>query len=170
MEHDNTTIPNRFQVAVILTRQPSRSRWVSHVWKARGVVMGTQEGLAQAAGQRVRSDPDGSEDYLWSGIPLHLYKDQVESYYHNLLAPQPALYVVLRTQQADGPQPGAPYPVLVSASYDEANAFVESDDDAQPVAMPSEIYPWVERFVLEHYAPERPVKRKRKNWKEDGRG
>ena len=80
MEHDNTTIPNRFQVAVILTRQPSRSRWVSHIWKARGVVVGAQEVLAQAAGQRVRSDPDGSEDYLWSGIPLHLYKDQVESY------------------------------------------------------------------------------------------
>ena len=170
MDYDNTTLQDQFQVAVILRRKPSRNRWISHIWSVQGVVANSQDVVTQTAGQPVHSGPDGSEDFLWGDISLRLYKDQAESYYHNLLAPEPALYVILRTQQAQGPQPGAPYPVLVSASFDEANAYVESDDDAQPVAMPGEIYHWVERFVLKHYVPERPTKRKRNNWKENGRG
>jgi hypothetical protein len=36
--------------------------------------------------------------------------------------------------------------------------------------MPAELYRWAERFVLEHYFPEKHRKRKRDNWKEDTRG
>ena len=43
-------------------------------------------------------------------------------------------------------------------------------DRAQKTApMPGELYHWAERFVLEHYVPEKKRKRKRNNWKESGR-
>lgn len=112
-----------------------------------------------ARGECIHSDPVAGDDFLWGGIHLNLYKDQVESYYHNLMAPQAMLYVIVRVQD------NILTPVLVSASFDEANAYIESSDDAHPVPMPAEVYPWVERFVLEHYQPEPPRKRKRKNWK-----
>jgi len=170
MSYDDTTIPDRFQVAVVLSRKPSQNRWLSHSWSVRGVVVHNDDSITEAQGRCVRSDDDGSAEFLWGGIPLRLYKDQAESYYYNLMAPEPALYVILRPQTETGPQPGAPYPVAVTLSFDEANAAVETEDDARPTPMPGEIYRWVERFVLEHYVPERPVKRKRKNWKEDDKG
>ena len=168
MDDHHTDIPDRFQVAVVLNRKPSKHRWLRHNWTIKGLVVSSQDSVSKARGECVRSDPEEGEDFLWGGLTLRLFKDQVESYYHNLMAPQPALYIILRSQEQDEPQPGAPKPVRVSASFDEANAYVESDDDAQPAPMPAEIYPWVERFVLTHYAPERPIKRKRQNWKEQG--
>jgi hypothetical protein len=60
--------------------------------------------------------------------------------------------------------------LLVSASFDEAHAYLEAEGDAEAVPMPPEIYQWVERFVLKHYVPERKVKRKRRNWSEDSHG
>ena len=161
-----TDIPDRFQVAVLLNRKPSTNQWLRYSWAVKGLVVSSQDLAKQARGECVRTDPDEGEDYLWGGLTLRLYKDQVESYYYNLLAPQPCLYIILRPQDQHELQPGAPKPVRVSASFDEANAYVESDDDAQPVPMPAEIYPWVEQFVLAHYVPERPKKRKRQNWKE----
>ena len=89
-----------------------------------------------------------------------MYKDEAESYYHNLMAPNPCLYVILRDNEQ-----GQPEPFRVSASFDEANAYTEVDENAYPVAMPGELYNWVERFVLTHYVPEQRKKRKRKNWK-----
>jgi hypothetical protein len=47
---------------------------------------------------------------------------------------------------------------------------METDEIVETVAMPPELYRWAERFVLEHYVPEKRKKRKRDNWKEDGRG
>ena len=43
---------------------------------------------------------------------------------------------------------------------------MESDEAVESVAMPVELYRFVEQFVLEHYLPEKKKKRKRDNWKE----
>jgi hypothetical protein len=60
-----------------------------------------------------------------------------------------------------------PRPFLVSLSFDEANAYLETDDvDVFPVAMPPELYRWIEAFVLAHYVPEPRRKRKRDDWRE----
>ncbi len=153
--------PDRFPVAVVMRRQPSANRWISHGWTAVGVVVSDRDDIGGVRGERISEQPDGSEDYLWGGLTLRLFKDQAESYYHNLMAPHPSLYVVLR----DDPR-GWPEPFLVSASFDEANAYVEADADAQPVALPPELHQAIERFVLRHYMPEPRRKRKRRNWKE----
>lgn len=147
-----------FPVAVLLQRRPSSNAWRPDSWRILGVVVGAQ---AEPAGKRlVRNDPDGSEDYLWGGFQLRLHKDEAESYYYNLLAEQPSLYVVSRF----GPR-YTPEPFLVTASFDEAHAYMEAEEDAQPVPMPAELHQWIETFVLEHYVPEKRRKRKRQDWK-----
>lgn len=149
-----------FQVAVLMQRRPpsAAKAWLGEAWRVTGVVVNSR--LEAAGGSRVRSGPEG-DDYLWSGFTLRLYKDEVESYYYNLVSERPSVYVV--TTQDDQ---GTPRPFLVSASFDEANAYLESGGAVEAVPMPPELYPWVEHYVLAHYAPERRVKRKRHDWKE----
>ena len=43
---------------------------------------------------------------------------------------------------------------------------MEADEVVESVAMPAELYRWVEQYVLENYLPEKRKKRKRDNWKE----
>ena len=62
-------------------------------------------------------------------------------------------------------------PAIVTASQDEANAHLESDDPVYSVPMPEKIVEWTERYVVENYEPEVKKKRKRENWargSEDG--
>ena len=53
-----------------------------------------------------------------------------------------------------------PVPVLVTLSFDEANAYGEGGATVYHVAIPAELYAWVERYVLTHYVPEKKYKRK----------
>lgn len=155
----SATGPDSFPVVVILKRKPSTNRWIDYTWQVSGVVVSQQEAMASKTGVKIRSGDDGDE-FLWGGLSVTLYKDEAESYYHNLMAPNPSLYVILRNNEQ-----GQPEPFRVSACFDEANAYTEVDDDASAVAMPPELYHWIERFVLTHYVPEQRKKRKRKNWK-----
>ena len=68
-------------------------------------------------------------------------------------------YVVMR--RSDASLPG---PVLVTPSFDEANAYSEGDDDVETVDKPAELVQWLEAFVIENYVPEKRKKRKRRAW------
>lgn len=110
-------------------------------------------------------DTASAKEYLFSGLRLRLHKDESESYYHNLMASNPQLYVIARAA-GDGERME---PFHVTASFDEGNAYLEADDEVYSVAMPPEVAVWIERFVLDHYVPEPRKKRKRRNWNEEGR-
>lgn len=158
------TDPTRFPVAVIFKRKPSTNRWLRYSWQASGVLVDTRPNASQhrQRGVKIRSAADG-DDFFWSGLWLTLYKDEAESYYHNLMTPNPSLFIVTRPDEQEQPEP-----FIVSASFDEAHAYLEADDQAHAVPMPAEIYPWVERFILLHYVPEPRRKRQRSNWKNSG--
>jgi len=125
-----------------------------------GVVVNSQALSPEGRSRRVRSSAQG-DDYLWSGLSIRLYQDEIESYYYNLLAKEPALYVICSKDEQ-----GALQPLQVSASFDEANAYLGGEGDVAAVPMPPEIYRWLERYVLIHYAPEPRRKRRRDNWAE----
>ncbi len=131
-----------------------------------GEVIGvlTRPAPAQAGLQKrlIHSDAD-HEQYLWTGLDLNLHTDASESYYCNLMGEKPSVFVVSRSEQ------GSLQPFLVTLSYDEAASYMEVDESVSAVPMPAEIYRWCEAFVLAHYVPEKKRKRKRDNWKQDGR-
>ncbi|MEZ5585205.1 MAG: DUF3305 domain-containing protein, partial [Candidatus Competibacteraceae bacterium] len=126
-----------------------------------GVVVSSRLDAPVRQGIQVRSGPEG-EDYLWSGLTIRLYKDELESYYHNLTAPNPSVFVIMATNEQ-----GVPEPLRVSASYDEANAYLEADGEVEGVPMPAEIHQWLEQYVIAYYMPERKTKRRRRNWSEE---
>lgn len=151
-----------FPLAVLMRRGPSHNRWISHSWQAIGVIVTSRQSVVHADGARVARHPDGAEDFLWGGFRLKLHRDEAESYYHNLMSARPSLFVICRNETPDRPKP-----FRVTACFDEANAFVEGDDDAQSVPMPPEIHQWIEQYVVRHYVPQPRHKRQRRNWKDE---
>ena len=152
--------PNSQPVSVVMQRTAvPDNRWIQARWSALGIT------AAKQPSETVQEIPIGGDEkearYMWSGLSLHLFKDQAESYYHNLVMESPRLFLVCRYTDEQRPEP-----FLVTASCDEANAYVETDEVAYSVPLSVEFYQWIEGFVLEHYIPEKRYKRKRKNWKD----
>ncbi len=139
------------------------NRWQAGRWCVNGVVAGGQgqeEGVKQIP---LRAD-SGQRQVLWTGFSVELHKDDAESYYFNIVSDTPRIFVICTLDEG-----GPLRPLIVTLSYDEASSYMESDDIVEAVAMPGELYRWVEPFVLEHYLPQKKKKRKRDNWKEDNR-
>jgi hypothetical protein len=151
--------PEKFRVAVLIRhRSTPPEPWLSDSWQVIGVVVHNR--AESVAGRvRVRSDP-GGEDYLWVGLSLRLFKDELESYYYNLTSNNPSLYVISLVDDQ-----GVLQPFRVSACFDEANACSEAGHHVEAVPMPPELYRWVESYVLTHYLPEPRRQRKRRDWK-----
>lgn len=160
--HLDDPLPSRFPVGVVLESRPSISQWVDQIWAAVAVmVVGEPWRFKQDAPQLIQQSGSVTR-YLRAGLWLQLYPDECESYYHNLMSPEPSCFVIAHSEGCDV----MPDPFLVSMSYDEAHAYLEGEDEIYAVPIPAELYRWVEAFVLRNYAPEKRVKRKRKNWVE----
>ena len=136
--------------------------WVDCRWEAVGVTVGRREEQGEAGALLIHNTPE-SRQVLYPGFELSLHVDECESYYHNLIAPRPCCYVVVRADEEE-----VPVPALVSVSFDEAHAYLEADEDVFPVDLAPELYRWTEAFVLKHYVPKKRTKRKRNDWKRVG--
>lgn len=157
-------IPDRKSVAVIMERRPSSHPWANYSYDAIGVVV-RAEGEEQSV-EKVFQEGD-IEHFLVTGLGIRLYVDQCESYYHNLMSPEPGCFLV-----ADQPDDDSdlPIPYLASLSFDEAHAYLEGDELVYSVPIPKELYQWSEAYVLTYYVAEKKKKRKLKNWKDDNGG
>lgn len=157
-DFDATDQPDQFAVRVLL--QPGRLHpqpWMPKTWQVTGVVI---DGVATSGGE-VRLSGEGEDGgRVYSGLVVRLHADEAESYYHNLTVDSPRCFVVTRDDEA-----GEQAPFLVTLSFDEANAYLEGDEEVHAVDLPAELYRWVEAYVLQHYIPKKRVKRKRTNWK-----
>ncbi|MFO7809524.1 DUF3305 domain-containing protein [Guyparkeria sp.] len=153
---NESDLPRSFRVSVVMERRERPdARWIRESWHLTGVTLDQGAGESDA-GRRVIRKGDQGEQYLWPGFEVRLYRDELESYYHNLLAREPKIFVVTHTDQQ-----GRPEPFLVSMSYDEANAYEFGGEVVYNAAIPPVLYAWLEQYLLENYAPERRIKRKR---------
>jgi hypothetical protein len=155
-----------FPVSVILQSHEARQGpWTFPRWRVVGVIAGGNIRQAEKEYRIIHSADDGHEQYLWSGYAVKLYKDSVESYWHNLVGAHPSLFVICREHEETGLAP-----LTVSANYDDANACMEVDGTVLTSPIPPEIYQWLERYVVENYVPQEPKKRQRANWTEENKG
>jgi len=157
----------QFPVSVLMQfRAAHNNFWSSGQWEVSGIIAGEIgekiTGSHQRSKQVVQSDTDNSQ-LLWSGLTVELYRDQAESYYHNLMSDSPKAFIVCRSNEGDDKHC---QPFLVTLSYDEAASYMEVDELVYSVALPPELYRWIEQFVLAHYVPEKKQKRRRESWKE----
>ena len=93
---------------------------------------------------------------------MRLYPDEAESYYHNLMAGKPAAFVLCQREDDGGITPRQ-----VTLSYAEATSYMEMEEEVYNVALPAELYRWLEHYVVQHYLPQKRRKRKREDWKKN---
>lgn len=127
-------------------------------WRVQGVVVGQRFASDQIRCLRMRSAPEG-DLYMWMGYHLKLRKASVEDYAYNVNSPEPVVFVIARQDEADGLRPLQVTVSLDDAQNLDATDLRSVDEQVARVAMPPEVYRWLERFVLDHYVPR---KRKRK--------
>lgn len=162
LEDFDQPLPGKMTISVIMEKRASDHAWVDYSYRAIGVVPG--ENGQQREVKTVFQDGQ-SEHVMVTGLPLSLYEDECESYYHNLMSPQPGCYVVAETPEDPNDMP---LPYLVSMSFDEVHAYLEGDEQVYAVEIPAEIYQWVEAYILTHYVAIKKTKRKLKNWHPQG--
>lgn len=152
-----------YSVAVVMAREQVRQgAWTVPQWRAVGLVAGDSVPSRDSWRTLVHTEADGTEHYLWGGLTLKIEKEHLEGYYHNLVGGQPALFVLCHEDPDGNPEPYG-----VTADGEEASAGLECDSLVYRAAIPEEIYPAIERFVVQHFVPRERKKRKRKNWSRD---
>lgn len=160
-----TPVPDAFSVSVIIEFVETQdNRWETGHWHVAGVLAGGPDAMGDEQ-DRALHTATKDQQFLHTGLQLRLYKDDAESYYYNLVSDNPSVFVICNQETGEPPEP-----FIATLSYGEATSYMETDEIVETVAMPPELYRWAERFVLEHYIPEKRKKRKRDNWKEAGRG
>jgi hypothetical protein len=158
MDDESPTVPERFAVAVLMERRRGVTPWQAHAWVPVGLIAGAVAEGAVGVPLAMPADGDVLRE-LWRGLDVRLHRDEVESYYHNLVSPTPLAFVIMREGAADHRAPA-----IVTLCFDEANAYVEGDDQVESVPMPPELVQWLEHFVVDNYVPERRTRRERKAW------
>ncbi len=151
---------DHFTVSVVLESRPAASQWASLSWNVVGLCNISGEALDVKTGSQIHTS-DELNQYVYSGMSLRFYEDQCESYYHNLMSPQPSCFIVADQQDDERPEP-----FLVTMSFDEAHAYLEGDASIYSVPIPPELYQQVEAYVVENYSAEKRKKRKRVDWKQ----
>ena len=160
--------PDAHPVSVLVERRVGQEgRWPRTEWRVVGVVAGG-DGAAGGQVQRtpVRVERD-CEQVLWSGFRVELHRDSAESYWYNLTAKAPSIFVVCR---CDNEATGELRPFLVLVDADEAGAYLEGDDSVFSLPLPPKIHQWLEHYVVENYVPQAKKKRKRLDWANEHSG
>lgn len=157
-------LPKSFPVSVVMESRPSSSQWVDVTWKAIGLAVHNNGDGGSNRSIKVIDQGDVKQ-FIYSGLNIRLFFDECESYYHNLMSPEPGCFVVAREEDEEGNDSDIPIPFLVTLSFDEAHAYLEGDDTVYSVPIPPELYRWTEAYILENYSAEKRKKRKRVNWK-----
>ncbi len=152
-------MPDFFPVSVIMESRPSSSRWIDESWNAIGLVSFSNSQL----GDIKVIDHGEIKQTIYGGLKIRLFLDECESYYHNLMSPEPGCFIVAR--EDDEKNDDIPIPFMVTLSFDEAHAYLEGDDTVYSVPIPPELYRWAEAYILENYSAEKRKKRKRKDWR-----
>jgi len=167
-------LPDQLILSVVLQCVPLLDHpWLDERWLLTDLLLSGHQTDAV-----VRIEERNSTSFVFSGLILRLFEDECESYYLNLMSEKPRCYVIAQEtcieEHDDSKSLTAEggcslLPLLVTVSFDVAHAYEEGDDQVFDVSMPAQVYGWVEAFVLEYYAPQKRLKRKRDNWKDAGK-
>jgi len=152
-------LPDSFTISVVMESRPSKSDWCDETWNAVGLVPFSE---SQQGDVKIIEQGD-IKQLVYGGLKIRLFLDECESYYHNLMSPEPGCFVV--AHEDDEKNDDIPVPFLVTLSFDEAHAYLEGDDTVYSVPIPPELYRWAEAYILENYSAEKRRKRKRKDWR-----
>jgi hypothetical protein len=143
-------------LGVVVERRELEHRWQKHGWRPVAVIPGAPE----TADWRELRRGEGWIRYHAATLPLELHRKETEAYAQNLTTGRPAIYVVLRPDEArDALREVQPF--LVTASPYQAQDYTDSDDLVEAVPMPEGVVAWLQAFVDRHHVVQPFRKRRR---------
>lgn len=147
----------QWPVRVLMRRsEVDRGTWSYPRWELVGVL--PDEEAPTARSWRIIHETEAALDLEWRGLAIPLFRDAAESYWYNLVGREPALFAICRPGDDIDMEPFS-----VTANYDEAGAHMEADDKVLSIPMPQAFGPRLEQFVMQHYQPQAPRKRRRQD-------
>ena len=132
------------EVAVILRRERIEgpmARWQPFRWVLADVLM---QDAGFGTEPRLLYQNDGEERWLYGGMPVELFQDDVEGYYLNATAPAPCWFVLWRMAQERA------VPVAVSLSYHDAGRWLDAQETVEQVPAPPQVVEWMRAFIDAH--------------------
>jgi hypothetical protein len=132
--------------AVLVRRVTQVGRWESVGWELAVVA------LAGRATPAVEGDT-----VVLSGIPLRLYRDQVDDYHYNLSSDTPRLFLICTRDPVDETLSAR----LATLSQSEAVDYMETEEEVLSCALTGDVRDWVEAWTLLAPVPE-PERKKRR--------
>lgn len=153
-------------LGIVVERRELNSPWQRWSWKAVEVLPG-----APPVDQwREIARGEGWVRWHAATLQLELHHKETEAYQYNLSSRPPAVYVVLRTDEAAPPEQ-AVRPLLVTASpYDAMRYSSSGEDIVEGVPMSAALIAWIQAFTDRHPPDEPFRKRKRKRYEVDEAG
>lgn len=142
---------DQFAITAVLLRKPSVNRWLKSSWS----LVGTLPGLDVAT--LTKASASGELIYL-TELQLKLFKQHCDAYYLNLMSEQPKVYLVCSEES------GELAPMLTTVDFDEAAAYMEAGETVFDAPLADALCVWLEHYVVAHYQPTAPKKRKRRKW------
>ncbi len=162
-----------YAVRLIIERQDVDNVWLSHRWVIHDLIpldVRAGRGLPPSNNvhfQRLRqSDESGGDDRLFTAeASLDLHRAEAEAYAENLASSEPAIYVVLRQNEAED-ETGDPdidvHLAEISLSpYNIQDIEDCGEDQVAKLVLQGPIESFVREFVENHFKPEPFIKRKR---------
>lgn len=157
----------KLQLAIVMRKEFIDNPWQSYRWTLDEVVFDIGQFSHKTPDYVLSNRPvtcmrrdDKSEQWLFTGFELELFKDEAEGYYLNATSTNPAWFVMWRLEDhPDGDDPIA-VPHFLSVSYNEAGRLLDGGETVENVPLDSETSAWLSNFVQENYKPE-PKKRAR---------
>ena len=168
-----------YAVRIIFERQEMQNIWQSHRWVVHDLVpldLAAGDGLPPINNvrlERLRASTDDVESgALFSAeASLDLHRAEAEAYAENLASSEPAIYVVLRDNEADddyGDDVDVHLAELSLSPYNIQDIEDCGEDQIEKLPLQGPIAAFVEAFVKNHFKPEPFKKRKRDKVRVDG--
>jgi Protein of unknown function (DUF3305) len=147
-------ISEKVNIGVVAERRRGRGQWAGDVWRAVELLPG--EPSAQAGA--LLAQGEGWSRHFLGSAELALYPSDTDSYKFNLESSNPSVFVMLRPEESGvGVR-------LVGATVCAAEATAHSEsgvDMIEAMAMPRDIFDWVQSFVATHHVERESYKRTR---------
>lgn len=167
-----------YGVRVIFERIEMQNVWQSHRWTVHDLVplkMEAGDGpppINRVRLERMRADtPEvGSRALFSAEASLDLHRAEAEAYAENLASSEPAIYIVLRDNEAEddyGDDVDVHLAELSLSPYNIQDIEDCGEDQIEKLPLQGPIAEFVEAFVKNHFKPEPFKKRKRDKAKID---
>ena len=157
-----------YGVQVILAREPVDNPWLDCRWRVVDLVLKDihagdgQEPVKNVPILPMRQD-DGEVDLYIAETAIDLHRAEAEAYAENLVAAEPSIYVVLRSDSVEGEDSEAGLRLVeVSLSPYHIQDYEDcGEDQIEKLPLAGPIYELVAEFVETYYHPDAFKKRQR---------